>query len=117
MLFDYKYYNFTPTEELLTKEEFDRFKEYSEAVEMNEPIGLSPERIRAYELYLDNIRCYISNLFDAWIESFEEGHKKSYEESYKKGFEEGCKEVLALVKTESIDNIINNYTTVNAIQK
>ena len=41
---------------MLTKEELKRFNEISEAIEVLEPTNLSPERIRAYELYLDNIR-------------------------------------------------------------
>lgn len=61
---------------MMTKEELKRFKEISEAIEVLEPTHLSPERIRAYELYLDNIRSRETNLHGAKMEGFAEGEAR-----------------------------------------
>jgi predicted transposase YdaD len=58
---------------MLTKEELKRFNEISEAVELLEPTNFSPEQLRAYDLYLDNIRTYESNMFEAKLEAYTEG--------------------------------------------
>ncbi len=86
--------DYPPMERWLTKEEIDRFYEYSEAVEAQDPFNLSPERIRAYDLYLDNIRVYLEKMREAWKEGYEQG----YREGYEKGYREGLKILLAIVE-------------------
>lgn len=61
---------------MLTKEQMDRFYEISEAIDSLEPNNFTPEQIRAYELYLDNIRSYTSTI----SENREEGRAEGREE-------------------------------------
>ena len=79
---------------MLTKEELKRFNEISEAIEVLEPTNLFPERIRAYELYLDNIRSRETNLYEAKLEGFSEGEAKGEA----KGIIKGTNQTLWIMK-------------------
>jgi hypothetical protein len=61
---------------MLTKEELKRFNEISEADELLEPTTFAPEQLRAYDLYLDNIRTNEGNMYEAKMEAFTEGKAK-----------------------------------------
>lgn len=91
---------------MMTKEELKRFKEISEAIEVLEPTNLSPERIRAYELYLDNIRSRETNLYAAKMEGFTEGEAK--------GLLKGSNLTLSIMKdlkdpSNTIESISKKY--------
>ena len=61
---------------MLTKEELERFNEISEAIDSLEPHNFTPEQLRGYDLYLDNIRTYKSTITEAKEEGREEGIKE-----------------------------------------
>lgn len=95
---------------MLTKEELKRFNEISEAIEVLEPTNLSPERIRAYELYLDNIRSRETNLYEAKMEGFSEGEVKGEA----KGIIKGTNQTLAIIRdlkdpSNTIESISEKY--------
>jgi len=58
---------------ILSKEERARFNEISEAIEVLETTNYTPEQLRGYELYLDNIRTYVASISEARNEGREEG--------------------------------------------
>jgi predicted transposase/invertase (TIGR01784 family) len=99
---------------MLTKEELRRFNEISEAIEVLEPTNLSPERIRAYELYLDNIRSRESNLYEAKMEGFSEGEAKGEARGEAKGIIKGTNQTLAIIRdlkdpSNTIESISEKY--------
>ena len=59
--------------EFLTEKELARYNEISEAIEVLETKNFTPEQIRGYELYLDNMRSYVTNMSEARREGREEG--------------------------------------------
>jgi predicted transposase/invertase (TIGR01784 family) len=69
----------------LTEKELARFNEISEAIEVLETKNFTPEQIRGYELYLDNMRVYVTNMSEARREGIEEG----MQDGIRKGKEEG----------------------------
>lgn len=58
---------------MLTKKELERFNEISEAIDSLEPNNFTPEQLRGYDLYLDNIRIYNSTMTESKEEGREEG--------------------------------------------
>ena len=86
----------------MTKEELKRFNEISEAVELLEPTNFTPEQLRAYDRYLDNIRTYESNMYEAKLEAFTEGEAK------------GSNQTLSIIKdlkdpSNTIESIAEKY--------
>jgi predicted transposase/invertase (TIGR01784 family) len=59
--------------EFLTEKELARYNEISEAIEVLETKNFTPQQIRGYELYLDNIRTYVGTMNEAKREGREEG--------------------------------------------
>jgi len=57
----------------LTEKELSRFNEISEAIEVLETKNFTPEQIRGYELYIDNMRSYVTNMSEARREGIEQG--------------------------------------------
>ena len=101
---------------MLTKEELKRFNEISEAIEVLEPTNLSPERIRAYELYLDNIRSRETNLYEAKMEGFAEGEAKGEARGEANGILKGSNLTLSIIKdlkdpSSTIESISEKYGT------
>jgi flagellar biosynthesis/type III secretory pathway protein FliH len=80
----------------LTEKELSRFNEISEAIEVLETKNFTPEQIRGYELYLDNMRTYVTNMSEARREGMEMGMEKGIEKGIKEGKTEGKKEGLKL---------------------
>jgi predicted transposase/invertase (TIGR01784 family) len=94
----------------MTKEELKRFNEISEAVELLEPTNFTPEQLLAYDRYLDNIRTYESNMYEAKLEGFTEGEAKGEA----KGILKGSNQTLSIMKdlkdpTNSIASISEKY--------
>lgn len=75
---------------ILSKEERQRFNEISEAIEVLETKNFTPEQIRGYELYLDNMRVYVTNMSEARREGIEQGMEKGKKE----GIEEGRSQIM-----------------------
>jgi predicted transposase YdaD len=82
----------------LTEKELARFNEISEAIEVLETKNFTPEQIRGYELYLDNMRTYVTNMSEARREGMEMGIEQGMEKGIKEGIEEG----KAMGKAEGI---------------
>lgn len=102
----------------LTKEELKRFIEISEVIEVIELNNLSPERIRAYELYLDNIRTRENTIYEAKMEVFTEGEarRKAIGETVgeSKGIIKGNNQTLSIIKdlkdsSNTIESISEKY--------
>jgi predicted transposase/invertase (TIGR01784 family) len=74
----------------LTEKELARFNEISEAIEVLETKNFTPEQIRGYELYLDNMRTYVTNMSEARREGLEMG----IEQGIKEGIAEGRNQIM-----------------------
>jgi flagellar biosynthesis/type III secretory pathway protein FliH len=81
---------------ILSKEERERFNEISEAIEVLETKNFTPEQIRGYELYIDNMRAYVTTMSEAKREGMEKGMKKGKKEGIAEGKAEGKVEGLQL---------------------
>jgi predicted transposase YdaD len=64
----------------LTEKELARYNEISEAIEVLETKNFTPEQIRGYELYIDNMRSYVTNMSEARREGIEQGMKEGITE-------------------------------------
>ena len=60
----------------LTEKELAQYYEISEAIEVLETKNFTPQQLRGYELYIDNIRSYVTNMSEARREGIEEGKTK-----------------------------------------
>ncbi len=74
----------------LTKKELARYNEISEAIEVLETKNFTPEQIRSYELYIDNMRSYVTNMSEARREGMEMG----LEQGKKEGIAEGRNQIM-----------------------
>jgi predicted transposase YdaD len=74
---------------MMTPEERELFNKFSEAAETSNFIKYTPEQLRAYDLYLDNIRVRETSLAIAKERGIEEGRIEGREE----GIIEGRKQV------------------------
>ena len=63
----------------LTEKELARYNEISEAIEVLETKNFTPEQIRGYELYIDNMRSYVTNMSEARREGIEQGIEQGKE--------------------------------------
>jgi len=79
----------------LTKEERAKYDEIYEALESVEAKNFSPERLYAYELYIDNIRQYVTTM------------ETERQEGRKEGRDEGINEGLS-ISLQIIDALKNN---------
>ena len=66
----------------LTEKELARFNEISEAIEVLETKNFTPEQIRGYELYLDNMRVYVTNMSEARREGIAEGRSQLIDNTF-----------------------------------
>jgi predicted transposase/invertase (TIGR01784 family) len=73
----------------LTEKELSRFNEISEAIEVLETKNFTPEKIRGYELYIDNMRSYVTNMSEARREGIEQGIDQGKKEGKTEGKAEG----------------------------
>jgi len=73
----------------LTEKELARFNEISEAIEVLETKNFTPEQIRGYELYIDNMRSYVTNMSEARREGIEQGIDQGKKEGKTEGKAEG----------------------------
>ena len=73
----------------LTEKELARYNEISEAIEVLETKNFTPEQIRGYELYIDNMRSYVTNMSEARREGLEKGMGKGLQDGIRKGKEQG----------------------------
>ena len=73
----------------LTEKELSRFSEISEAIEVLETKNFTPEQIRGYELYIDNMRSYVTNMSEARREGIEQGIDQGKKEGKTEGKAEG----------------------------
>jgi predicted transposase/invertase (TIGR01784 family) len=80
--------------EFLTEKELARYNEISEAIEVLETKNFTPQQIRGYELYLDNIRTYVGTMSEAKREGREEGRLEGKEEGKAEGIEEGRNQIM-----------------------
>jgi predicted transposase/invertase (TIGR01784 family) len=71
----------------LTEKELSRFNEISEAIEVLETKNFTPEQIRGYELYIDNMRSYVTNMSEARREGIDQGKKEGKTEGKAEGFQ------------------------------
>jgi predicted transposase/invertase (TIGR01784 family) len=78
--------------EFLTEKELARYNEISEAIEVLETKNFTPQQIRGYELYIDNIRTYVGTMSEAKREGREEGRLEGKEEGKAEGKAEGIEE-------------------------
>jgi predicted transposase YdaD len=78
----------------LTEKELARYNEISEAIEVLETKNFSPEQIRGYELYIDNMRSYVTNMSEARREGIEQGMEKGMEQGKKEGVTEGRNQIM-----------------------
>jgi predicted transposase/invertase (TIGR01784 family) len=74
---------------MMTLEERQKFEEISEAVEILNVKKYTPEQLRAYDLYLDNIRVQETGLAIAEKRGIEKGRIEGIEEGMEKGIEFG----------------------------
>ena len=88
----------------LTEKELARYNEISEAIEVLETKNFTPEQIRGYEFYIDNMRSYVTNMSEARREGIEQG----MEDGIRKGKEEG--RVQLIYDTISILDDLENKT-------
>ena len=61
---------------MMTPEERELFNKFSEAAETSNFVKYTPEQLRAYDLYLDNIRVRETGLAIAEKRGIEEGRKQ-----------------------------------------
>jgi flagellar biosynthesis/type III secretory pathway protein FliH len=80
----------------LTEKELARYNEISEAIEVLETKNFTPEQIRGYELYIDNMRSYVTNMSEARREGIEQGIDQGKKEGIAEGKAEGKVEGLQL---------------------
>jgi flagellar biosynthesis/type III secretory pathway protein FliH len=80
----------------LTEKELARYNEISEAIEVLETKNFTPEQIRGYELYIDNMRSYVTNMSEARREGIEQGIDQGKKEGKTEGKAEGKVEGLQL---------------------
>ena len=73
----------------LTEKELARYNEISEAIEVLETKNFTPEQIRGYELYIDNMRSYVTNMSEARREGIEQGIEQGMEKGKTEGKAEG----------------------------
>ncbi len=93
----------------LTEKELTKYYEICEAMEMLETKNYTPQQIRGYELYIDNIRTYVTEM----------------SASRRLGLEEGLAQGRAEAKTGIMDNVISilhelkkgNLTTTEIAEK
>lgn len=78
----------------LTEKELSRFNEISEAIEVLETKNFTPEQIRGYELYIDNMRSYVTNMSEARREGLEMGIEQGMEKGIKEGIDEGRNQIM-----------------------
>jgi predicted transposase/invertase (TIGR01784 family) len=78
----------------LTEKELARFNEISEAIEVLETKNFTPEQIRGYELYIDNMRSYVTNMSEARREGMEQGMELGKKEGIAEGIEEGRHQIM-----------------------
>ena len=71
----------------LTEKELARYNEISEAIELLETKNFTPEQIRGYELYIDNMRSYVTNMSEARREGMEMGMEKGQKEGKTEGLQ------------------------------
>jgi hypothetical protein len=75
----------------ISKEEYERYSEISEALESVEAKNFSPEKIYGYELYVDSIRQYHTTMSlerkAGWKEGIAEGMAKGEEQGKQVGLE------------------------------
>jgi hypothetical protein len=64
----------------LTQEERAKYDEIYEALESVEAKNFSPERLYAYELYIDNIRQYVTTMESERLEGRKEGKEEGINE-------------------------------------
>jgi len=76
---------------MMTLEERKRFEEISEAVEILNVKKYTPEQLRAYDLYLDEIRVRETGLANAEMRGIEKGMKRGIKKGRFEGKEEGLK--------------------------
>ncbi len=69
----------------LTEKELSRFNEISEAIEVLETKNFTTEQIRGYELYIDNMRSYVTNMSEARREGIDQGKKEGKKEGKAEG--------------------------------
>ena len=74
---------------MMTLEERQKFEQISEAVEILNVKKYTPEQLRAYDLYLDNIRVQETGLAIAEKRGIEKGRIEGIEEGMEKGIEFG----------------------------
>ena len=89
---------------ILSKEERERFNEISEAIEVLETKNFTPEQIRGYELYIDNMRAYVTTMSEAKREGMEKGMKKGKKEGIAEGKAKGKAEGIAEGRIQIMDN-------------
>ena len=99
---------------MMTLEERQKFEEISEAVEILNVKKYTPEQLRAYDLYLDNIRVQETGLAIAEKRGIEKGRIEGIVEGKIEGREEGHMEIFLIIaelkKMElTIEQIANNY--------
>jgi len=71
----------------LTEKELSRFNEISEAIEVLETKNFTPEQIRGYELYIDNMRSYVTNMSEARREGLEMGIEQGQKDGKAEGLQ------------------------------
>jgi predicted transposase/invertase (TIGR01784 family) len=78
----------------LTEKELARYNEISEAIEVLETKNFTPEQIRGYELYIDNMRSYVTNMSEARREGIEQGLEQGKKEGISEGIEVGKNQIM-----------------------
>jgi predicted transposase YdaD len=99
---------------MMTPEERELFNKFSEAAETSNFIKYTPEQLRAYDLFLDNIRVRETGLAIAEERGLEKGRIEGIEEGKIEGREEGHMEIFLIMaelkKMElTIEQIANKY--------
>jgi predicted transposase/invertase (TIGR01784 family) len=95
---------------MMTPEERELFNKFSEAAETSNFINYTPEQLRAYDLYLDNIRVRETGLAIAKKRGIEEGRIEGREEGKKQVQMEIFLIISELKKMElTIEQIANKY--------
>jgi predicted transposase/invertase (TIGR01784 family) len=89
----------------LSKEEYARYKEISEAMESLENKNFTPEQIYGYELYLDSIHQYHTTMSIERQEGREEGRQEGIEKM-KKNLESALTD---LKEGNSIEEVATRY--------
>ena len=66
--------------------------------------NFTPEQIRGYELYIDNMRSYVTNMSEAMREGMEKGIKTGKKEGIAEGKAKGKAEGIAEGRIQIMDN-------------